>query len=110
MLFEAIYSVKQTIFHTLPWLFVIPDDEWISPKQMEQVVDLKSSFIPVFNSRENLRSDKPGTWRFKNPGIVQGDKILILAFKINLSFTLTRNICKHISWITSFFVGKTKKN
>lgn len=60
----------QTIFQTLPWLFGLPDDEWISPQQFEQIMSTEDSCVPVYSDKDGLKSETPGSWRFKNPGII----------------------------------------
>ncbi|XP_076099114.1 tRNA (guanosine(18)-2'-O)-methyltransferase TARBP1-like isoform X1 [Mytilus galloprovincialis] len=57
----------ETIFQTLPWLFGIPDDEWISPQQFEQIISIEDSSVPVCSAKDDLKSETPGSWRFKNP-------------------------------------------
>ena len=67
----------QTIFQMLPWLFLIPDDEWISPQQFEPIVSSISTCIPVYNSNEKLKTETPGSWRFKNPGNGRGCNVVM---------------------------------
>jgi hypothetical protein len=61
----------------LPWLFLIPDDEWISPQQFRPIVSSISTCIPVYNSNEKLKTETPGSWRFKNPGNGRGCNVVM---------------------------------
>jgi hypothetical protein len=72
----------------LPWLFLIPDDEWISPQQFEPIVSSISTCIPVYKivpvgvpvgtgknvmaeilSHHNIASSSI-TWIFKSPALL----------------------------------------
>lgn len=84
----------QTIFQTLPWLFGIPDDEWISPQQFEQIISTEDSSVPVYSAKDGLKSETPGSWRFKNPGSIKSMKervsILVFMYFLKYRFIVTK--------------------
>ncbi|KAK3093846.1 hypothetical protein FSP39_020941 [Pinctada imbricata] len=57
-----------TIYHTLPRLGILHDDEWIDTyrfKQTEEMWGKSGSFITLENGTDDLKKSTPGPWRFK---------------------------------------------
>lgn len=74
--FERDFSIE-TIFHTLPRLACIMDDEWIVPKTFLEDMTLRNQtapWIPVLNASDHLASSEAGTWRIADSNAASGDK------------------------------------
>ena len=63
------------IFHTLPRLTCIVDEEWLHPDLFLLVDpdwsrDSESSnhILPLYNTSDELENCEPGTWKVKNLG------------------------------------------
>ncbi|PVD26269.1 hypothetical protein C0Q70_13939 [Pomacea canaliculata] len=67
--FRQDYSME-TLFHTLPRLACISDEEWIGPELFQHwdsswQMDSSTYILPLYNSSKKLSACPPGPWRMK---------------------------------------------
>ncbi|XP_060062675.1 probable methyltransferase TARBP1 [Ylistrum balloti] len=73
--FERDFSIE-TIFHTLPRLACLMDDEWIQPQTFLEDGATKETkpWIPVLNPANLLASSEAGTWKIAQNNTAAGEE------------------------------------
>ncbi|TSO98518.1 putative methyltransferase TARBP1 [Bagarius yarrelli] len=70
------YSIE-TIFHTLPVLSELAEDEWIPVWKFEKLIDFNhSSSVPLRNPGRELREVQPNDWIQQDKGELQQEELL----------------------------------